>query len=63
MDFHLNSTVAAQATASYPELFALAGQNPNLSWLEKAWWTHYAYWDNDIIATGTTHVLESRTPY
>lgn len=50
----MNSTFAPPAAATYPELYALASQNPKLSFLEKAWWTHYAYWDNDIIATGTT---------
>ncbi|XRM47158.1 C-4 sterol methyl oxidase [Aspergillus tubingensis] len=63
MEFNMNSTFAPPAAATYPELYALASQNPKLSFLEKAWWTHYAYWDNDIIATGIITFLAHEILY
>jgi methylsterol monooxygenase len=49
----LNSTYPQPAMATYSDLLDLAAhQQPQLSGLERLWWAHYAYWDNNILATG-----------
>ncbi|RAH68381.1 sterol desaturase family protein [Aspergillus aculeatinus CBS 121060] len=63
MDYTFNTTLAAPATGSYHELYEIASLNPKLSFLEKLWWTHYAYWDNDIIATGIITFLAHEILY
>jgi methylsterol monooxygenase len=36
----------------YPDLVNVANQDPTLSWPEQLWWAHYAFWNNDVLATG-----------
>ncbi|GIC92529.1 sterol desaturase family protein [Aspergillus udagawae] len=48
----LNSTYPQPAMATYSDLLDLAAQQqPQLSSLERLWWAHYAFWDNNILAT------------
>ncbi|CEL11046.1 Putative C-4 methylsterol oxidase [Aspergillus calidoustus] len=48
---------------TYPELFDVAKQDPSLSWPEQLWWAHYAFWDNDILATGVITFLAHEVIY
>lgn len=56
MESLLNSS-SAQPVASYTQLFAVAKQQHNMSTIESLWQAHYAYWENDILATGMQYFL------
>ncbi|KAI9041892.1 sterol desaturase family protein [Aspergillus affinis] len=51
MESLFNSS-AAQPAATYSQLFEVAKQQHNMSTMESLWQAHYAYWDNDTLATG-----------
>ncbi|BCS21446.1 sterol desaturase family protein [Aspergillus puulaauensis] len=48
---------------SYPDLVHVAKQDPSLSWPEQLWWAHYAFWNNDVFATGIITFLAHELIY
>lgn len=49
----LHGASILNTNSSYSEYYSIACQQfPQLSSLGKLWWTHYAYWDSDMLATG-----------
>ncbi|KKK12816.1 hypothetical protein ARAM_001176 [Aspergillus rambellii] len=57
-----NLTIPSQPM-SYTELVHVAQQDLSLSLPEQLWWAHYAFWNNDILATGIITFLAHEVIY